>query len=624
MPRRGYSNSLEAPIVQYIPGFNEDIAKTQLGQLTDINKKWDETEQAVANAIAEYGALPVRDTEAPLVQQRIIDFNKYVQDAVGKYGGRYDLAAGDIARKMANEAQFYSKAQQAYEKQKQYEPLYAKYAQNLLFRGQDPRKQAIFDEQGNYVGMPDFTPYERSQYDQLINEGVVKGIDKISKDTGLSKSKIFGYLEQAKLHGLAALPEGDLKERVKSFLPQFMAQSTFSFDPNMQGINPEQFVLGRAASLAGSGIDKQYDADWLARTNYQQKLEAAEYNRRKAAERASTLTDIETMGPRAQDIVENTFLDQAGSVSKALDIPGYPLDKNNLKDIKSKLTASIEKDKKAFEDKASDPVVKARVIGPRLELAKQNLKRIESVEPILEKNRELYKRKYGKYATDYELAKFIDNDSEALQREYTYTRPVLNPLTSKMLKTTVKEMSNAKFRIGDEDVVGTSLSDVANRLGTEETILKAALDSEDYSPRYNIVSGEYYINIPTDAKITDAGKVVVNPKSKYKRLYFTPDELSSEYSIALKTLKNEISKGSDKPLEIKPTGDVLNYVYNPSYGGEKADKKTPRIDVYDRSTGKRLTNADGIPVVFSITDMEDHVEELNSKQQKKRYTIPWM
>ena len=312
MPRGNYYDPSNPPVIDYVPGFDPALFQMQSQQLQNINKKWDETEQSVAEAIANYGSLPVRDTERPFVQKRIVDFNKSVKDIVDQYGGRYDLASKDIARKMANEAPFYTAAKQAYELQKQYEPLYAKYAQNLLFRSKDPRKQAIFDEQGNYVGIPDFVPYERSDYDKLIQEGVVSGIDKISRETGLSKSKIFGYLEQAKLRGLAALPEGELKERVKSFLPQFMAESTFGFDPNMRGQDVEKFVVGRAASLAGSGIDRQYDADWLARTNYQQGLEASEYNRRQGLTNASKpLTRLQgtSLSVTPEEIIDTPITD---------------------------------------------------------------------------------------------------------------------------------------------------------------------------------------------------------------------------------------------------------------------------------------------------------------------------
>ena len=263
MPRRGDYNNFETPVVQYIPGFNEDIAQAQLQQLAGVNKKWDETEQAVSNAIAEYGSLPVRDQETPIVKQKIADFNKYIQDTVGKYGGRYDLAAGDITRKMANEAQFYSKAKQIYDQQKQYEPLYAKYAQNLLFKEGDPRKKAAFDEQGNFISTPDFTPYERSDYSKVFREDVGKLIDDMVYEGKLQPSQKAGYLETVTKKGIAAIDDPELQRRLSAYIPEFQAKTTFGFDPELQQYKdqPLEFLNKLATYGTTGGVTRDITKD---------------------------------------------------------------------------------------------------------------------------------------------------------------------------------------------------------------------------------------------------------------------------------------------------------------------------------------------------------------------------
>lgn len=613
MPRKGNYNSLDVPVVEYIPGFNPAIAGMQAEQLAGVNKRWDETEQAVANAIAEYGSLPVRDTEAPIVKQKIADFNKYVQDTVSKYGGRYDLAAGDIARKMANEASFYSKAKQIYDQQKQYEPLYAKYAQNLLFKGQDPRKQAAFDEQGNFIGTPDFTPYERSQYGDVIYDDLGKAIDSMVKEGKLKQADVPWLMENITTRGLSAITNPELRQRVEAYVPEFVNKTTFGFDPTMEQYrqDPRSFVEQQLRSRVSSGLQRGYQEDW----GYKQGVEEANRRAREAAKRNQDLSDIYVFGAGAQDVVENPFLDEAPSVSEALSLSDIPANKVNIKASKIRLNKIIAEEQAKFNDKNTDPVVKARVIGPKLFTAKNDLKKLESIEPILEKNKELFKTKMGREAaTDYELAQFIDKDSEAVSREYTYTRPILNPLTSKVLKTTVREMANAKFRIGDEDIIGTSLTDVSDKLGVKESILRGALDSEDYAPRYNTVSGEYYINVPTKAKM-DKGKLVAEPNTSYKRLYFSPDETTAEYSLGLKSIKNAISSGSKSPLIVNPRGDIFSYRYNPEYPGAKSDKSAKKIEVIQNGQ---------VVGLFSLSDLENHIEKINEVNLKEEYTKKWL
>lgn len=612
--------------VKYDPRYDDQNFALITQGLDEANKRYDTAEASISDALAQYGAIPAVNPDRPFLAQRLDTFNKDISELVNKkYAGDYGAASKEIARRIKQEHPLFVAAKQRYEQDQKMSPLYTQLeSQKKLINkgGIDPRTLSTFDAQGN-INMPQYNPIERPEYGDVVYNDIGKAIDQMVSEGKLKQAEVPWLMTNIQNRGLAAISNPELKNRVEKYVSEFESKTPFTEDPLMQEQykgNTRQFIEDTLRSRVSTGTQRSYQEDW----QYKEDVEEANRRAREAAKRSQQLIDVETMGPRAQDVVENTFLDQAQSVSKALEIPGFPLAKNNLKDVKNQLLKSVAKDQKAFDDKDSDPVVKAKVIGPRLELAKQNLKRIESVEPILEKNRELYKRKYGKDASDYELAQFIDTDSEALQREYTYTRPVLNPLTSQMLKTTVKEMSNAKFRIGDEDVVGTSLPDVAKRLSVKEPILRAVLEDENYKPRYNVVSGEYYINIPTDASMSESGKLIPGKKGSYKRLYFTPDEMSAEYSIALKTIKNEISKGSDTPLQINPKGDVLSYVYNPSYGGEKADKRTPRIDVYNRQTGKPLIGADGNPVVFSISDMENHIEELNSIQQKTKYTIPWM
>lgn len=608
MPRRGYSNTLEAPVVQYIPGFNEDIAQAQLGQLAGVNKKWDETEQAVSNAIAEYGALPVSDYDRPAIQNKITDFNKYVQDTVGKYGGRYDLAASDIARKMANDAQVYSVAKQRYDLEKQYAPMYAKYAQNLLFKGQDPRKQSIFDAEGKYAGMPDFTPYERSDYSKTFREDVGKLIDDMVYEGKLKPSERAGYLETITKKGIAAIDNPELQKRLSAYVPEFQAKTTFGFDPELQQYKeqPLEFLNKLATYGTTGGMTRDITKDegyWMA---------IEEANRR-ARESEKTPLDLQVMGLPAQDEIENTYLDENPSMVKTLSISGIPAKNVNVKANIIRLERELSKLSKGVESakKALDP--RAEQYTQELyNIAKNDLDKLKSVEPILEKNKVLFERKNRrKPASDYELAEFIDNDSEAVKREYTYTEPVLHPTSKKMLRSTISGLRGAKYRVGNEEIVGSSIADMAKKLKVDEADLNKSLADDNTEIRYNRTSGEYYIN-------------VYNSKGKSKKLYFSPDEVTATYSLGLKTLKNAVATGAKEPVVFETPSDPIAYVYDPTQTNFKSDKAAPSIKWINRRTGQPVTDNAGQPIVSSIQEMEDHVAEINNTKLKNVYTKPYL
>lgn len=627
---RGYNyNPYEAPVIEYIPGFDPTAFQMQAQQLQDVNKKWDETEQAVAEAIANYGSLPVRDLERPYVQKRIADFSKNVQNIVDQYGGRYDLAAKDIARKMANETPFYNQAKQAYEQQKQYEPLYAKYAQNLLFKGQDPRKQSIFDEQSNYIGTPDFTPYERTDYSKTFREDVGKLIDDMIYENKLSPADKKGYLETITKRGIAAIDNPELQRRLSAYVPDFVAKTTFGFDPELQQYKdqPLEFLNKLATYGTTGGMTRDITKD----EDYWMRREADEWNRRFKAEHGEP-EDINVWGMPAEEGAESDFL-QGKSYRQSLDKPawlsmGEPLYVSGNYNLTEAEIKKLETDAKNY--RANLNKYKAQGYNPAgwestAKKMEAEVERVKGLKESFDKNTEIFKSMHeGKAPKDYnELADWMDANMEKVVKRTTQTRPILHPVTADKLKTTIKGMTAANFRIGGVNMAGNALNDAAKELGTNAGDLRNLLSDPDVVPRYNRTTGEYYVTVPSKFKISSSGKVDDSGAKGYTRLYFTPDKITAEASTGLKQLKDAMS--NDALVEV-PIGGLI-YRFNPEYKYDKSNLNSEIITIFavDNFGNKvRLTDENNQPMSTSIKRLETTIEAINEANLKETYTKPYL
>ena len=247
---------------------NEIVAQ-QLGQRTQM---YQQNLDAIAAAENEMESQKFRDVDRPGINVRLQNFSKDIDDMVkNQYQGDYAMARKDILRKIAKERGEISRATQLYDVEQKYLPIMAQLRMQGKYIGGNPEQQSAYDpETGQFTSAPIYDFKERSDYDKIIMEDIVSGIDKTTKDTGLISSGVEGILKDVKTRGLAALGNNPteinarLSQIAKEYAPVFGQKSTYDIDPTMQHMDKEEYIKDAVYRLASSISDNQFVNDPLA------------------------------------------------------------------------------------------------------------------------------------------------------------------------------------------------------------------------------------------------------------------------------------------------------------------------------------------------------------------------
>lgn len=593
-------------------------------------QRYDTTEGQLSNMYKDLYDRQIYDPQA--FNEEMEAIKSKVEDIDKQYKG--DLSAGmnDYIRLIgkAKQSPFWKTNELLNKKLEQQNELLARYGPSALKFQTLPTSATKVDEvtgQKRYLRPDEITFDIQSQLDYTEQQGKLwdKALHEESTK-GKLPTEMLGktpFIEIAKGRGIT---NTQVLNKAAYILNQYKNTDEYKQQKrslmSLQGLSNEAAEKAIAEDILDTGKSRRYYSD------DSQIVHDTQYGKTKAEP-----ADIYVFGQPAQDVEESTFLQEQSSLVKALDRPGLFTGNYNLtEDIKA-LKDKISINERYIASPPKTPSKIMNVVGSNVQdyakteltRQKEELNTLQEVRRILDQNRDIFRKKIGRNPQDdLELAKFIDADSEAVKKEYTVTRPILNPLTSKMLKKTVKEMQSPNFRIGNKDIAARALSDIADRLDVPEAVIRATLDSPEYDPRYNKTTGEYYLNIPTKATINKAGNLSLGEKTSYKRLYFSPDSFTAEYSTGLKQIRDAISSQTNSEIVIAPTRDEFYYVYKPQYKGDRSDKTVPRIEVFDRRTNQSFLDRNGNPVVLSLNDFEDHIEKLNEKNLKSEYTYKWL
>jgi len=307
-----YSNRY-TPALQYEPQNNDEFNKRLSEIVAQRQQRYDIGQEMLGKYQEQLANLQIASPDRPFIERQlgkdIEDINNMIKT---KYAGDYGNI-GAIQRELASRRSYYTPAMQRYQEEQKYAPMLTKLeAEKKLIMNNDPRKQSIYNqESGKFEKMPEYKFYERPDYDKLINEGVVQGINKTAKEYGLTGSGVEGLLKAVKVGGLNAISDPELKSRIASYTTNFLAQTPFLQDPEMQQYhqNPNQFILESTLRQAGRSSDNQYMQDPLADDRMRAKQAAA-----KAASDAMYKADqFETQPAR-----QNVAVEPKSSVEEAM------------------------------------------------------------------------------------------------------------------------------------------------------------------------------------------------------------------------------------------------------------------------------------------------------------------
>lgn len=270
-PYRQQPQMVDTGDVPYVSYISEQAEPLMMQAAANAQQRYDLAQTAIAKYLEENAAAKFRDADYNTAMAKLNQDLENIKTTVkDRYDGQYWQAYPEIVKGLSKARQTYHLAQKAYEEEQKYAPMYAKLQAEgkLLFPEGDPRTRSVFNQEGQYVGGVDFSKFrERSDYDKIIEDAVVRGIDKTAVESGLINSKTAGYLLQLQRSGLAALgnTEQEIDNKIdkiaEEYAPIFEAQTTYGIDPDRPKISSKEYVKDAIYRLASSKTGRQYTVD---------------------------------------------------------------------------------------------------------------------------------------------------------------------------------------------------------------------------------------------------------------------------------------------------------------------------------------------------------------------------
>ena len=259
--------------VPYISYDSPDKEKLMTEILDRGQQRYDLTQSVIGKYLEENAKGDFSDKDyAPVTTALNNRLEKIKQTVKDKYQGEYSSAANEILQELGKARNIFFQAEAEKKKEDKYGPLLDKMKseKKLLWepgKG-DPRERAAFDQNGNYVPR-DYSGFvEKSDYDKMIAEDFVKGIDKKSIEGGLGNSNIDGILQSVTRQGLAVF--GDTPEQqnagvdklVDAYLPVFKQNSTVKLDSEFKDDNDiKNYIKKTVFGMASNVVSRQNIGD---------------------------------------------------------------------------------------------------------------------------------------------------------------------------------------------------------------------------------------------------------------------------------------------------------------------------------------------------------------------------
>lgn len=259
--------------VPYISYQDPDADKIIAQGMQNMQQRYDLTQSAMGKYMEENAKGDFSDKDyVPVMSNLNSRLEKIRQNVKDKYQGDYGAAANEVIQELGKARNIFFQAEAEKKKEDKYGPLLDKMKaeKKLLWepgKG-DPRERAAFDENGNYAPR-DYSGFvEKSDYEKLIAEDFVKGIDKKSIEGGLGNSNIDGILQSVTRQGLAVF--GDTPEQqnagvdklVDAYLPVFKQNSTAKLDPEFKDDNDiKDYIKKTVFGMASNVVSRQNMGD---------------------------------------------------------------------------------------------------------------------------------------------------------------------------------------------------------------------------------------------------------------------------------------------------------------------------------------------------------------------------
>ncbi len=650
-PYRQQPQMVDTGDVPYVSYISEQAEPLMMLAAANAQQRYDLAQTVIAKYLEENAAAKFRDADYNTVMAKLNQDLENIKTTVkDRYDNQYGQAYPEILKGLSKAKQTYHLAQKAYEEEQKYAPIYAQLQAEgkLLFPEGDPRTKSVFNQEGQYVGGVDFSKFrERSDYDKIIEDAVVRGIDKTAIESGLINSKTAGYLLQLQRSGLAALgnTEQEIDNKIdkiaEEYAPIFEAQTTYGIDPDRPKISSKEYIKDAIYRLASSKTGRQYMADRnydpnggktkptkpkkpiISEASVNADISPNPFIEERKTTYTQSLNDFQTpwfaefLGAKKKYDNANELLDVYNN--RLVEVAKKVAINTKNKNLRSELEEALNAGSNAMIGAMVGKIIASygtagmgglailpfTLKGDTRPLGQEDVLAITSAYNGLQAVTEDIKAaRQNLSAQGVDVSKMNDREiAEFLDKDYTLrskTQDVLYLTTyqgAKALSNMYNENPLGKlsggFRIA-ENTDMLPLDVLAKKIGADTNQLeKQVMDSKQWN--YNLDTGEFGMKL----NVAKEGK-----EPKYKTLYFTLDNVTTEISNGLKeinVLESNPSKkrNLDEQIQKKGKGVTVSTfpkVYDIQYvGGEN-----PYSVIYmDFETGE-----------------QDVVEDLNATQLK--------
>lgn len=519
MPR--YINSREDsnPGIDYVSSYDPARESQWLQLAQQRQQRYDAARQAMNEYSSQVSAAQLNDFDRPFIEKRlntdIQDLNKMVNDT---YGGDYGAALNKLSDEIVNRKRYYTPAIQRYQEHQKLEPVVRQLeAEGKLLweNGIDPRTQAVYDEQGNFTGIPDYKFRAKDDYGKKAEEMFNAALNTTNEKK--VPSDIQGYIKIAKTRGWGALTPSQKKAILNDKdVERFVNETTFGIDPEMKGRNAFEYLEETLNSRFPTIQDNQYMYDQYAED----------------ARRAATRVQ-----PQGSGFMFPTVIDT-------------DVDKGSAKE----LTSIAEKVKTLNPDLSGEPSLMKKT-GEYFE--------------------DFWKTPTKQELADRDKP-YVSDDMKKLKSKYKYMpgttdkEKVANGLTFDMVKTTAQNnVRNLNFGDDGESARSKIIFGIGQNVGKKDVITEIKEDGR-YGSKYDSEEALSILQGNKDKKLAPStvsyhdkhGIILTSPEGKRYKL--DSKALDSNLRPEIELLDNirkeafnyddeGISKGSNKDL-IKPIG----------------------------------------------------------------------
>lgn len=604
----------------YIP---TDIVPIADQALAYNQQRYDTTQQALSKMYQDLYNTPVHDPESfknevNAISSRVTDVdNKYNKDLSAGMADYIDL----IGR--SKQSPYWKLNELAIAESKKQKELEDKYGAKTLPFKKVPNSLITTDVNtgeirylkpsevsSNIEEQLDYTGKQSQLWkDALHEEGIQGGLPKVIsednpfieiwKSKGINDKQILNKLEY-------------IRQQYQN-TPEYTQQKRKIAELELQGVPKDEANMLAEYKIADDIIDMGRSKKYL--TTDSQVVSNSAYNK-------DSDEETRVLGNPVNDTMEPTFYQQnkkkfANVLGEYTDINKAIKEHRNTADWYDKIIEDLKKSKgiKTSSDFSSQA------------LYENAAKKIKNDINFLENSKELFiqasnnfeKKFKRKPLNDQEIAKFLDQDDEAIKQEFPVAYPILNKKTSSIIRQVVQNVQNASFRVSGKNIKGGSWEDVSKELGIEQSVIRASLDNEMTIPLYNKNTGEFYINIPEKASVEATGKLRVDPSTKYKKLNFTLDASHEHLIKGFREIKDAIATGSkegNKGFADDFTNPLKYYIFDPGVLGMKSDNSVKRIAVVDAKSNQ-------IKEHISVNELSDVILNITNDNLINNYTKPW-